>query len=127
MKHELKHELNIAKAISDAAGPEFHTEFQEYLDKYGELTRGCIMVTSAGGSLECGKVIHVVGPEFQHKNGTTLEEQQLRDCIFLILSYMIKEKINSVSIPSIPHGNYRFPEERCAKVMGRRIRTFIKW
>lgn len=48
---QLKHEGGAARAISDAAGPEFHKECQEYLKKYFELPTGSSMVTSAGGSL----------------------------------------------------------------------------
>ena len=63
----LKHGGGAAKAIANAAGDEFNEECKAYIEKYEKLDVGEALVTSAGGTLKCKNVIHVVGPDLRGK------------------------------------------------------------
>ena len=125
----MKHEGGAAKAISNAAGPNFDEECKKYIKKYGKLEVGDTMITSAGGSLKCKDVIHTVGPNVKKKNINRIDKEKelLRDCAKNIMRAVKDNDYNSVSIPAISTGIFGFPRELCSVVLASAIKDMIDY
>ena len=123
---DLNHAGGAARAISDAAGDEFETECKEYIKEHGELPTGTSMITSAGGNLQCHKVIHTVGPIYNTKKASHVtEENQLRDAFSSVLEIVKNQGLQSVAVPAISTGIYNFPVMKCCQIMAKTLKMFI--
>jgi O-acetyl-ADP-ribose deacetylase (regulator of RNase III)/enoyl-[acyl-carrier-protein] reductase (NADH) len=123
---ELDHAGGAARAISDAAGEEFDIECRNYIKENTELPTGKSMITSAGGELQCHKVIHTVGPVYNTKSANNIkQENQLRDAFNSVLEIMKEEDLKSVSCPAISTGIFSFPIMKCCMIMAKTLRNFI--
>ncbi|XP_038138809.1 protein mono-ADP-ribosyltransferase PARP14-like [Cyprinodon tularosa] len=97
---DLKHNGGLALAISKAAGPQLQAECDTIINLKGKLRPGDCVVTNAGGSLRCKKVIHAVGPSFD-PNKPKKAEAQLRRAVKESLDLAEKRSCFSVALPAI--------------------------
>ncbi|XP_075914590.1 protein mono-ADP-ribosyltransferase PARP14-like isoform X2 [Petromyzon marinus] len=103
----LKHIVGLAKAISDAAGPDVQRECDEHIRIWGELTAGDTVVTSAG-RLPCKNIIHAVVPCWsEHMKAQRLDS--LRKAVASCLEIGEREGYSSVAFPNIGAGMYGIP------------------
>ena len=77
-----------------------------------------------GYNLKAKYVIHTVGPVWN--GGKYNEEEKLAGCYRNSLSLAAKNKIKSISFPSISTGVYRFPVDKASKIALREINNFLK-
>jgi len=77
-----------------------------------------------GYNLKAKYVIHTVGPVWN--GGKYNEEEKLAGCYRNSLSLAVKNKIKSISFPSISTGVYRFPVDKASKIALREINNFLK-
>ena len=77
-----------------------------------------------GYKLKSKFVIHTAGPVWN--GGKYGEEELLAGCYKNSLSLALKNKIKTISFPSISTGIYRFPVEKASKIALREINKFLK-
>jgi O-acetyl-ADP-ribose deacetylase len=77
-----------------------------------------------GYNLKAKYVIHTVGPVWN--GGKYNEEEKLANCYRNSLLLAVKNKITSISFPSISTGVYRFPVERASMIALSAIDNFLK-
>ncbi|RVE58381.1 hypothetical protein OJAV_G00209100 [Oryzias javanicus] len=117
----LKPDGGLAKAILTAAGPQLQDECDQIVSKE-KLKAGDSVVTSAGGTLQCKKVIHAVGPMF--------ETDKVQKSVAL-LKKAVKESLDlaaengfvSVALPAISR-NLRFPLDQCTLSIVTAVREY---
>ena len=115
---DLNHKGGAAKIIAQKGGKVVQEESEEYIKKHEKLPTGEATTTNAG-DLPCEKVIHVVGPIYpQNSMRDQKQREELRSAVKSILREMRKYKMNSVSLPAISTGIFRFPLELCAMIIG---------
>ncbi|XP_062908520.1 protein mono-ADP-ribosyltransferase PARP9 [Mobula hypostoma] len=110
----LKHDYGVARALALQAGHEFEMESNSLVHMHGAVPVGTAVVTG-GGHLPCKKVIHAVGPVWNHYSDS--------ECDRLLL-YSIKNSLllanqlgmTSVAIPAVSSEN-GFPLQRCAELI----------
>lgn len=99
----------VDASIHMAAGPQLMRE----LEKLGGCAPGEAVVTKAY-DLPCSYVIHTVGPKWM--GGDYGEEQTLRSCYSAVLDKAVLYGLNTVAIPVISSGAYRFPDNRAFEI-----------
>ncbi len=99
----------VSGAIHEAAGPDLE---KECLD-IGGCPVGFAVITNAY-KLNAKYVIHTVGPKYF--DGTRDEELQLRSCYKSIFQIAAEYEIDSVAIPAISTGIYRYPLMQAIKI-----------
>jgi O-acetyl-ADP-ribose deacetylase len=77
-----------------------------------------------GYNLIAKYVIHTVGPVWN--GGKYNEEEELANCYRNSLSLAVKNKITSISFPSISTGVYRFPVEKASLIALNELEKFLK-
>jgi O-acetyl-ADP-ribose deacetylase len=77
-----------------------------------------------GYNLKAKYVIHTVGPVWN--GGKYNEEEKLANCYRNSLLLAVKNKITSLSFPSISTGVYRFPIEKASGIALSEINSFLK-
>jgi O-acetyl-ADP-ribose deacetylase len=77
-----------------------------------------------GYNLKAKYVIHTVGPVWN--GGKYNEEEKLANCYRNSLLLAVKNKITSLSFPSISTGVYRFPIEKASGIALNEINSFLK-
>jgi O-acetyl-ADP-ribose deacetylase (regulator of RNase III) len=105
---DLSHGGGVAKAISDAAGPELNREGRQIINRYGKLADSMVAVTT-GGNMPCKKVIHAVGPRWPGWG----DQQRQKRCLELlhntfknIFEETSKRGFKSLAMPAVSSGNY---------------------
>ncbi|XP_078587811.1 uncharacterized protein LOC144868934 isoform X2 [Branchiostoma floridae x Branchiostoma japonicum] len=109
----------IARAISDAGGPEIRRACVDYIRRHGRLSAGQSIWTP-GGRLRCQHVVHTVSP--QSSRDQTDHQQLFSTFLDLLNIAEFDLKVNSIAIPAI--GIAGFPKAVCADVMFRVISAF---
>jgi len=110
-------------AIHRAGGPEILAECRKIVLQQGRLPPGKAILTTAG-NLPAKYVIHTVGPVWRGGMG---QEAQLLACAYkesLLISE--KNRLKSISFPSISTGAYGYPVDQAAKVAVRTVMAFLK-
>jgi O-acetyl-ADP-ribose deacetylase len=79
---------------------------------------------SKGYNLKAKYVIHTVGPVWN--GGKYGEKEKLASCYKNSLALAEKNKIRSISFPSISTGVYRFPVAEASKIALKEIKDFLK-
>jgi O-acetyl-ADP-ribose deacetylase len=79
---------------------------------------------SKGYNLKAKYVIHTVGPVWN--GGKYGEKEKLASCYKNSLALAEKNKIKSISFPSISTGVYRFPVEEASRIALKEIKIFLK-
>ncbi|MEA2103754.1 MAG: O-acetyl-ADP-ribose deacetylase [Candidatus Cloacimonadota bacterium] len=100
-------------AIHRAGGGEILAECKLIRSKYGRCSTGQAVITT-GGNLSAKYVIHTVGPVW--RGGSDNEKQLLKNCYINSLKLADKEKIKSLSFPSISTGAYGYPILEASKI-----------
>eukprot|EP00475_Leptophrys_vorax_P022835 TRINITY_DN31066_c0_g2_i1.p1 TRINITY_DN31066_c0_g2~~TRINITY_DN31066_c0_g2_i1.p1 ORF type:complete len:562 (-),score=106.54 TRINITY_DN31066_c0_g2_i1:54-1685(-) len=123
----MDHRGGVALAISNAAGSELSRECYEYLQTRNmgrPLNTGECMISGAGGSLRCKKVIHAVGPIYDIDKKREVQ-QQLKKVIRNVLRTAQESNIGSVSMPLISSGIFGYPLEECVSLTLAEIKIFF--
>ena len=94
---------------------------QEECDKIGYCPVGGAVITGAG-RLKAKYVIHAVGPRM----GEGDEDRKLRDATLNSLKLAEKHGVKSIAFPAISTGIFRFPKDRCAKIMLRAAIDYLE-
>jgi O-acetyl-ADP-ribose deacetylase len=106
-------------AIHNAAGPALLDECRELNGcKTGEAK------ITKGYNLKAKYVIHTVGPVWM--GGEYEEEEKLANCYRNSLSLAVKNKIKTISFPSVSTGIYRFPVDKASRIALDEINKFLK-
>ena len=115
--NELQHGGGVALAIVQKGG----NIIQEESDKIGFCETGKAVITT-GGNLKAKFVIHTVGPVYGEGN----DAKKLKNAVLSCLNLAYNENLKSIAFPAISAGIYRFPKDRCAKIMLDTIVTYVK-
>jgi len=118
----LDHASGVAGAISKKGGPIIQSESDMYIAKNGALEDGAVVSLSAG-NLKCRYVIHAVGPIYH--DGKQGEDIFLTMAIRGCLDKANELKLESISIPAISTGIFKFPKPLCAEIMFNTTLNFI--
>lgn len=113
----LKHGGGIAGAIVRKGGQ----VIQQESDRIGFVAVGEAAITS-GGRLPARFVIHAVGPRW----GEGEEDNKLLRTVISSLRIATDQKLVSISLPAISSGIFGFPKSRCAVIILKAVRQFIK-
>jgi O-acetyl-ADP-ribose deacetylase (regulator of RNase III) len=113
----LQHGGGVALAIVRKGG----SIIQEESNRIGFVETGKAALTTAG-RLHAKYVVHAVGPVM----GEGDEDSKLRSAVISSLELAEEKNLKSIAFPAISTGAYRFPKERCAKVMLKAIIDYIK-
>jgi O-acetyl-ADP-ribose deacetylase (regulator of RNase III) len=113
----LQHGGGVAGAIVRRGGQ----VIQDESNRIGHVPVGGAAITT-GGKLKARYVIHAVGPRMGEGN----EDDKLKKAIKSVLVLATEKKIRSISIPAISAGIFRFPKDRCAKILVSEIAAFLK-
>ena len=123
---KLTNGAGAAKAIQDAAGQDYISECEQYLQDYKKLPTGEAMTTT-GGKLPCKYVINVVGPKcMENQEDISKKSRLLKAALCSVLNEMVEYEMESISILAISTGLYRFPLETCVQIYARNIKKFIE-
>jgi O-acetyl-ADP-ribose deacetylase (regulator of RNase III) len=107
-QHDLVLGSGFGNSITVRGGP----SIQEELKKYGTISTGDAVITSAG-QLNSNYIIHAVGPRFQESN----IEGKLILTMKNVLRLAEENKIREIGFPPMGTGFYGIPLELSARVM----------
>lgn len=119
---DLKHTAGLALALSKAAGPQFQTECDQIIYGKGNLRPGDCVITNAGGTLRCKKVIHAVGPLFDQSRPKKAEAQ-LKRTVKESLELAEKCSCVSVALPAISR-SLGFPLNLCVVTIVKAVKEY---
>ncbi|XP_038830796.1 protein mono-ADP-ribosyltransferase PARP9 isoform X1 [Salvelinus namaycush] len=122
----LSHGAGLAKALSDAGGPDIQRESERYIKTFGKLVTGNAIVAPPG-YLPYKKIIHVVGPCLPYKpskSDVNIATPKLEKAVRNILEEMKKHHLKSVAIPAISSGLFNFPLPLCADVIVKTLKQY---
>ncbi len=114
---QLKLGGGVAGAIRAHGGPSIQRE----CDRLAPIGVGQAVITG-GGNLKAKFVIHAVGPV----SGEGDEEAKLARATASCLQIAKDRKIRTLALPAISTGVYGFPLRKCAKIMLRLTRDFLR-
>ncbi|XP_034416748.1 poly(ADP-ribose) polymerase family member 14-related sequence 1 isoform X2 [Cyclopterus lumpus] len=117
---DLKHNGGLARALLNAAGPQFQVECDKLINLNGQLKPGDCVITGAGGQLCCQMVIHAVGPQFDSDNPQT-PQAQLKRAVKGSLELAVKHGCVSVALPAISR-NQGFTLNFCADTIVKAVK-----
>ncbi|KAL0993706.1 hypothetical protein UPYG_G00112130 [Umbra pygmaea] len=123
---DLQHCGGLAKALSDAGGPEIQQESNKFLKNNRPLLTGEAIIANAG-RLPCSKIIHAVGPNLPTNPNKYMVKQAiplLQKTIGSILSIVSGENLKSVAIPAISSGLFNFPLPLCAEIIVKTLKEY---
>jgi O-acetyl-ADP-ribose deacetylase len=103
----------VARAISNAAGPELQRACDELIAARGPLRTGEAVATDAFG-LPCRKVIHTAGPIYGNHDGE--EAGLLASAHRSSIDLAAKLGLTSIAFPAISCGIYGYPLEEAAPI-----------
>lgn len=110
----------VDRAIYKKAG---WLELLKLRRQIGNLAVGEVAVTPAL-NLQAKHILHVVGPRW--RGGNNQEEQKLATCYRKILDTAIELECESVAIPLISTGNFKFPKDLALRIAREVIREYIE-
>jgi O-acetyl-ADP-ribose deacetylase (regulator of RNase III) len=113
----------VDAAIHGAGGPAILEACKEIVARRGRLPTGQAVITT-GGNLKAQYVIHTVGPVWHGGSGN--EAELLRSAYCECLKLATKNKLASISFPSISTGAYGYPVAEAAEVAVSTVVSFLK-
>ncbi|KAK7938883.1 hypothetical protein WMY93_002209 [Mugilogobius chulae] len=117
---DLQMTQGLSAALVKAAGHQLQVECDKITLNHGNLKAGECVVTGAGGSLRCKKIIHAVGPSYDKQNPTKAQGQ-LKRVVKKCLELAEGHRCESVAIPAISR-NRNFPLKECVKIIVRAVK-----
>ncbi|EGV96420.1 protein mono-ADP-ribosyltransferase PARP14 [Cricetulus griseus] len=120
----LKHIDGLAKALSNAAGPELQAECDRIVRSRGTVLTGNAVISKAG-KLPCRHVIHAVGPRWK---GDKAQEcvSLLKKVVDRSLTLAEEYKCQSIAMPAISSGIFDFPLDQCVATIVSAIKDNFK-
>ncbi|KAL2081153.1 hypothetical protein ACEWY4_023006 [Coilia grayii] len=112
----LQHEGGLAGALLVAAGPQLQAVCDQIISHRGQLATGDVVVTAAGGRLQCDHIVHAVGPRFRGddpQRSVGLLKRAIKGCLREAESL----KVHSLAIPAISSGSFGFPLNICCETI----------
>ena len=116
----LRHGGGVAGAISRRGGPEIQRQSDAWVQAHGPVRHEAPAWTS-GGDLPCRYVIHAVGPVW----GDGDEDAKLTAAVRGSLQVAEDLGLESIALPAISTGIFRFPVERAAGLILSAIRDYF--
>ena len=114
---------DVDGALHRAAGAELLGHAQAIRKAHGNCPPGNAVITLAGNKLAADYVIHAVGPMWA--GGQANEEDTLYTTYWNALWLAHQNEVESVALPSISTGAYRFPLDKAAMVSTQAVIKFI--
>ncbi len=124
----LAHGGGIARAISNAAGPQLQVwSDAQPLHKGARVAVGKAIISPSFdlSSKKIKYVVHTVGPDFRDPSEKQNGEQLLYNAWYNALVVADKQKINSITFPSISTGIFQCPKDVAATQAHRAICDFL--
>ena len=116
----LKHDSDVALALSRKGGPKIQKDSDNYIRACGgELLDGDVIMRDEVGDLSCKKIIHAVGPLW--RDDEVVEKILARTCTKCL---KLASKFRSIAFPPIPSRIFKFPFAVSANTM---IQSFCTW
>ena len=117
----------VSGSIGDAGGIEYRKNLEQFKieTNFSSLPTGMACITGAGGTLPCKYVIHSVGP-ICYDEVTQKAKNLLYSAFMESLLIADKNKLESISIPSISSGIFGFPKDLCAEIAMQVVKEYIK-
>lgn len=122
----LIHGGGLARALVKAGGQEIQEQSTRLVSTHGKIPTGGIACTGAG-RLPCRLIIHAVGPQWEEvHSGYCI--YQLERAIVNILNHVTfsKTPIETVAIPAVSSGIFRFPLNLCTQIIVKTIRNYFQ-
>ncbi|XP_072048532.1 LOW QUALITY PROTEIN: protein mono-ADP-ribosyltransferase PARP14-like [Amphiura filiformis] len=110
----LQHGGGVARAFVREGGEIIQRESDDIIRKRGRLSTSMVACTCPG-NLSCKVILHVVGPEYQ--GGRHREDDQLYDAVTNVLKEADRRKLQSIALPAISSGIYKFPIMKCTETI----------
>lgn len=110
-------------AIHRAGGPAILEECVKIRNRQGGCETGEAVITTAG-KLPAKYVIHTVGPVWN--GGSKGEREKLRNCYNNSLKLALENGIESIALPNISTGVYRYPKEDAAIIAIDEVKRFLQ-
>ncbi|KAM4626889.1 protein mono-ADP-ribosyltransferase PARP14-like [Discoglossus pictus] len=120
----LKHTGGLALDLLKAAGPKLQTDCDLIIKEEGKLSFGDSVITDAG-NLPCKQVIHTVGPMWDTRSQARCD-RLLKRAIMRSLELAAQNGHNSIGIPAVSSGIFRFPVDLCAQSIVESIWQFVE-
>ncbi len=109
--------------IRQAAGGEVDRACEEIRESRGGCQTGEAVITSAG-NLSVKHIIHTVGPIWV--GGRIGEPKLLESCHRECLQLAVENGIQSIALPAISTGNFRYPLEEAAPIALKAVTEFVE-
>lgn len=122
---QLQHAGGLALALSKAGGPQIQKESDGYIEKHGVLKTGNAAIMDAW-SLPCKKIIHAVGPQLRNSHDVSSAEPLLMRTIHSILDRVKENNLQTVAIPAISSGLFRYPLPQCADTIVTTVKQYCE-
>lgn len=117
----LNHGGGVAGAIVRRGGDSIQQESDDWVRAHGPIRSDRPAITSAG-RLHCRFVIHAVGPVW----GEGEEDAKLHAAVVHALALADQHSLQSIALPAISTGIYRFPVRRAANLILKAILKFLE-
>ncbi|CAK6441715.1 unnamed protein product [Pipistrellus nathusii] len=123
---ELRHGGGLAQALVKAGGQQIQEESDMFVFKYGKIPTGEVAVTGPG-KLPCKFIIHAVGPRWEERDAVRCKAD-LQKAIRSILNCVISDYSSpeTVAIPALSSGIFRFPLDLCTKIIVGTIKLYFQ-
>nr|WP_145402709.1 O-acetyl-ADP-ribose deacetylase [Paenibacillus xylanexedens] len=109
-------------AIHRAGGKAILDECIKIRNKQGNCPVGEAVITT-GGRLKAKYVIHTVGPVWN--GGNNNEAEKLKNCYTNTLKLAVHNHLQSISIPNISTGIYKYPKREASEIAINTVAEFI--
>ena len=117
----LNHGGGLAGFLANKAGPTLQQESTEWVNENGPVSHASPAYTGAG-DLPFHYIIHAVGPIW----GSGQEENKLKAAVNGALQLANDLKVQSIAIPAISTGVFKYPLEDAAKVIISTIYGYLR-
>jgi len=109
-------------AIHRAGGKAILDECIKIRNQRGGCAVGEAVITTAG-NLRAVYVIHTVGPVWN--GGSNSEEAKLRNCYRNTLNLAESKNVESIALPNISTGIYKYPKDLAANIATEEVFKFV--